>query len=257
VFDKQGTFTPIRDYECVIDTGTAAPIAIKKINYGTCETPIMRKCIAALEKVGRIIQIHDSCWLFKALLAAKPHQEHISNINNSVRRFCVNYIPLNQVTKLIAFPIQRCDMAVGMAFGLRKFLWMYDAPMGYHQLSVSPETQEKLAFQGPDAIKWTYTVMPFGPTNGPATFIQMIHDLDSAWKDLAAKCGLTIDDDTNTNIIVDDIFNWAKTFWEALLYMECQLCICKAYRLTLSLKKSHFFPKRFEFIGIDVSADGN
>ncbi len=73
-------------------------------------------------------------------------------------------------------------MAVGMAFGSSKFLWMYDAPMGYHQLSVLPETQEKLAFQGPDAIKWTYTVMPFGPTNGPATFIQMINDLDSVWK---------------------------------------------------------------------------
>jgi hypothetical protein len=54
--------------------------------------------------------------------------------------------------------------------------------------------------------------MPFGPTNSPATFIQMIHDLDSAWKDLAATCGIIIDDDTNTNIIVNDIFNWAKIF---------------------------------------------
>jgi hypothetical protein len=243
VFNERGTFTPIWDYVCVIDTGTAAPIAIKKINYGTREMPIMRKCIAALEKVVHIIQIHDGRWLFKALLAAKPHQEHISIINNFVWHFCVNYIPLNQVTKLIPFPIPQCDMAVGMAFGSSKFLWMYDAPMGYQQLSVSPETQEKLTFQGPDVIKWTYTVMPFGPTNGPATFIQMIHDLDSAWKDLAAKCGLTIDDDMNTNIIVDDIFNWAKTFWEALLYMECQIHICKAYRLTLSLKKATSFPR--------------
>jgi hypothetical protein len=55
VFDKRGTFTPIVDYECVIDTGTTTPIAIKKINYGTREMPIMRKCIAALEKVGQIV----------------------------------------------------------------------------------------------------------------------------------------------------------------------------------------------------------
>jgi hypothetical protein len=184
MFDKRRTFTPLWDYECVIDTGTAAPISIKKINYSMREMPIMRKCIAALEKVVQIVQIYDGRWLFKALLAAKPHQEHISNIDEFVWRFCVNYIPLNQVTRLIAFPIPRCDMAVGMAFGLNKFLWMYDALMGYHQLLVSPKTQEKLAFQGPDAIKWTYTVMPFGPTNGPATFIKIIHDLDSAWKDL-------------------------------------------------------------------------
>jgi hypothetical protein len=94
-FKKQATFTPIQLYECVINTSTAAPISIKNINYGTREMPIMHKCIAALAKVGQIIQIHDGCWLFKALLAAKPHQEHISNINKFVWRFCVNYIPLN------------------------------------------------------------------------------------------------------------------------------------------------------------------
>jgi hypothetical protein len=100
MFDEWGTFTPTWDYECVIDTGTTAPISIKKINYGTRETSIMHKCIAALEKVGQIVQIHDSRWLFKALLATKPHQEHISNIDEFAWRFCVNYIPLNHVTRL-------------------------------------------------------------------------------------------------------------------------------------------------------------
>ncbi len=85
----------------------------------------------------------------------------------------------------------------------------------------------------------------------------MIHDINSTWKALVEEHGLTIDDDMNTNIIVDDIFNWAKTFEEALLYMEYQLRICKAYQLTLSLKKSHFFPKRFKFVGIYASVDGN
>jgi hypothetical protein len=39
--------------------------------------------------------------------------------------------------------------------------------------------------------------------------------------------------------------------------MECQLWICKAYRLTLSLKKSHFFLQRMESVRINVSPDGN
>ncbi len=60
-----------------------------------------------------------------------------------------------------------------------KFHWLFDAPMGYHQLAVALASQEKLAFQGLDAIKWTYTVMPFRPTNRPATFINFIHDVDS------------------------------------------------------------------------------
>jgi hypothetical protein len=72
VFDDRGTFIPVRNYQCVIDTGSARPIAVKKIHYGPRETVIMRKSIAALEKVGQISQIHDGAWLFKALLAAKP-----------------------------------------------------------------------------------------------------------------------------------------------------------------------------------------
>jgi hypothetical protein len=49
--------------------------------------------------------------------------------------------------------------------------------------------------------------MPFGPKNGPATFIQFIHDIDSQWKALAVKSGHVIEDDTNTKIIVNDIFS--------------------------------------------------
>jgi hypothetical protein len=60
VFDERGTFTPVRNYQCIIDTGNTSPIAIKKINYGTRETPIMCKSIAALKKVGHIKQPHNN-----------------------------------------------------------------------------------------------------------------------------------------------------------------------------------------------------
>ena len=74
---------------------------------------------------------------------------------------------------------------------------------------------------------------------------------------MAQQSGLIINDDTNTKIIVDDIFSWSELLEKALLYMECQLRICQAYRLSLSLKKSCIFSKRFEFVGIDVCPDGN
>ncbi len=118
---------------------------------------------------------------------------------------------------------------------------MFDAPMGYHQLAVAKLSQEKLAFQGVDAIKWTYTVMPFGPTNGPATFINFIHDIDSIWKEQAQQHGIPINEDTNTKIIVDDIVSWADQVRHALAYIRCQLQVCQAYNLSLNLRKSYFF----------------
>jgi hypothetical protein len=102
VFDGKGYTVPVKNYECIIDTGSARPIAVKKILYGDKEIPIMQQCIAKLAEVGHIQQIHDGAWLFNALLALKPHQEDISNIKNFVWRFCVNYIQLIMVTCVIA-----------------------------------------------------------------------------------------------------------------------------------------------------------
>ena len=118
---------------------------------------------------------------------------------------------------------------------------MFDLPMGFHQLAVALASCKKLAFQGVDGIKWTYTVMPFGPTNGPATVINFIHDLNSVWKEHARSSGIPIDDDTNTKIIVDDIISWLRLLEYAIAYMRCQLKVCQAYHLSLTLRKSHFF----------------
>jgi hypothetical protein len=99
--------------------------------------------------------------------------------------------------------------------------------------------------------------MPFGLINGPLTFIAFIHDVNSTWPELVRENGIVIDDDTNTTIIVDDIFSYAKTMVMTLLYMECQLRVAQSQNLSLSLKKSFIFPKRVEFVGADVCQDGN
>jgi hypothetical protein len=150
VFDKNGVFVPVKHYECVINTGDSPLIAIKKIFYRPKETPIMRRAIAALKKVSQIHQITNGCWLFKALLALKPHQEHVQNIDNFAWRFCVNYIPLNSITRINAYPIPWCDLAINEEFGLGVLYLLFDAPPGYHQLAITLASQEKLAFQGPN-----------------------------------------------------------------------------------------------------------
>ena len=90
----------------------------------------MRRCIADLYELGPIEQIIDSGWLFKAPLAQKPHQEHIVDICDLVWRFCVNYVPLNAVTRVIDYPIPRCDDAVKIASGSGTITCFFDAPIG-------------------------------------------------------------------------------------------------------------------------------
>jgi hypothetical protein len=81
--------------------------------------------------------------------------------------------------------------------------------------------------------------------------------VDNQWKALATFSGVTINEKTNTRIIVDDILSHSKDLDTSLKYMECQLCVCLAYHLSLSLKKSHIFPQQFEFVGNDVCVDRN
>ena len=232
-------------------------MAVKKINYRPREIPKMCAAIAALKKVGHIRQIHNGQWLFKCLLTPKPHQEKVYTIDDFVWCFCVIIIPLNQVMHVIVYPIPWCDVAVMTACGNSKFCWIINILMGYHQLRIAAGSQEKLAFQGPDTIKYTYTVMPFGPVNGPATFIAFMHDLASVWKDLARSLHLPIDDDMTSTVIVDYVFSWACTLQDSLVHLRCQLRVCEAYRLSLKLGKCLFFAPWVEIIGIDVCPDGN
>jgi hypothetical protein len=73
VFDGRGVWVSVKNYKCIINTGNTLPMTVKKIHYGPKEIPIMKKAITALLKAGHICQIHDGWWLFKAVLAPKPH----------------------------------------------------------------------------------------------------------------------------------------------------------------------------------------
>jgi len=208
--------------------------------------------------LGHVVQIHgDGDWLSKPLLAVKPHQENVTDIKDFVWRFCVNYVPLNSVTKVIAMPIPRCDKTVGNTFDGSIFCWLMDAISGYNQIRVGKSSQVKLAFAGPGCTKYTWLVMPFGPINGPVIFIVFMHDFSSTWKDLARNRGVVFDASTGTEIIVHDVFSWAKTWPEFMTYLECQLQVCLSQNLSLSLKKCLFCPPCLEFVGIDVDDEGN
>ena len=48
-------------------------------------------------------------WGRSIVLASKPHQEHILNIDYLIWRMCVSYRKLNGITKTFEFPILHCD----------------------------------------------------------------------------------------------------------------------------------------------------
>ena len=117
VFRKKGFTTPVKDCECEIYTGNARPIRRRKPTFGPLETPLIDKSIAKLVELGHAKHIYHGEWLSKPHLDAKPHQENITDVEDFVWRFCVNYITLNSITKIIDIPIPYCDTSIGLSCG--------------------------------------------------------------------------------------------------------------------------------------------
>ena len=239
----------------IIDTGAAPPVNCKKVHYGLHESPIMQKTIDNLLGNGLIIQDSNSSWNSNIALAPKPHQEDITNIDEYIRRFCISYVALNLVTKVIHYTIRRCDNAAMYGFGRAQFFIMMDAFSGYHQIKMSPCSIDETAFSGPHGRKYKWIAMPFGLRNSAATFVCMMHGLKTIWDAiLAEKMDLK---HNGTRIIIDDLIIFAESMENALIILETILTVVKHYNLTWKLKKCHFFNKKVEIVGIDVSNNGN
>ena len=105
----------------------------------------MQSAIDGLLKKDQIVPDDGSLWLAKLVLAPKPHQEEITGamIDEFLWRFYVSYIQLNSITKVIPYPIPRCDDAIQMRIGKAAFKIIMDAFSGYHQIKMDAVSSSK------------------------------------------------------------------------------------------------------------------
>ena len=173
-FYSPGIMKPILHFEFAIDTGGLPPVCRRKPRYGPHESKIIMTQIQVLLDNGWI-RLCKGAWGSSIVLAAKPHQEQVTNIDEFVWRMCVSYRRLNQVTLPFEYPIPRCDDAIdnfGDSNGRLHFISL-DNKTGYHQIGVRFANQDKLAFFGPDGKKYIFSVMPFSLCNAPAFYTCM------------------------------------------------------------------------------------
>ena len=114
----------------------------------------MKKTIDTLQKTGFIIEAKTSQLNSNIVLAPKPHQEHITDIDEFIWRFCISYVALNLVTFITSYPILRYDDAFMNEFGTAKYFISIYAYSGYHQIAISVCSIDKTAFSGPGGRKY-------------------------------------------------------------------------------------------------------
>ena len=277
-FCDEGSHRTILGYEFAIDTGDHTPICCKKPCYGFHESKVMMQQIHTL--LG-------NCWIKKCggpwgsliVLAAKPHQESVTNIVDFIWRMCVSYRALNRITKPFQFLIPRCDDSIYMLGGgsVLIFVITLDAKQGYHQIAVKYSDQEKLDFFAPDDYKYCYTVMPFGPTNALTFYTAMMRNFKEEWDNLFLAEMSKLTDYMGRKIsknqdgaifvdgkrltagsrsIIDDILIWSSHKELVLMYFECVCRVFVKYRASFKLSKCFFLQERVEYVGHDILYDG-
>lgn len=128
----------------------------KNIHFCIHVTPIIQVAIDSLLHKSQVVPDDTSRWLAKPLLASKHHQGDITSnqIDDLAWRFCINYIPLNFITKVAPYPIPRCHHTIQIKVSKALFRILLNTFSGYHQI--------KTAFVVPGGRKYRYIVMPIG-----------------------------------------------------------------------------------------------
>ncbi len=206
-----------------IDVGEARPtrqrfyrMGPEKLNHLNSEIDYMLKNDIAVPSA--------SSWASPCVLVPKP---------DNTLRFCTDMRKVNSVTKSDSFPLPRMDDCTDRV-GSAKFVSKFDLLKGYWQVPLSARAREIAAFVTPSGL-YSYTVMPFGLKNAPATFQrlmnQVVHGLEGC------------------SVYLDDLVVYSDTWLSHLQRVRALFERLAEAQLTVNLAKCEFARATVTYLG--------
>jgi hypothetical protein len=226
---KPSTTTYTRHY---IDTGDASPIRVPLYRQAHADDEYVKKELTLLQKNGIIVP-SVSPWAFPIVLVDKKDGD---------KRLCINYQKLNDITKHNAHPIPNVDDLLDALFGAAIYSSL-DLASGYWQIRMADEDAEKTAFISKYGL-FQWTVMPFGLSTAPATFVKLVDEVlgDLKWRIVIAY--------------FDDIVIYSKTYSEHIEHLRAVFDRLRKFTLQAKVSKCLFGTNQLAFIGFIVTPGG-
>ncbi|GJR85065.1 reverse transcriptase domain-containing protein [Tanacetum coccineum] len=157
-------------------------------------------------------------------------------------RVCIDYRKLNEATRKDHFPLPFMDQMLERLAG-NEFYYFLDGFLGYFQIPIDPQDQEKTTFTCPYRT-FAYRHMPFGLCNAPGTFQRCMMAI---FHDMIEK---TIE------VFMDDFSVFGYSFDSCLSNLEKMLKRCEDTNLVLNWEKCHFMCKEGIVLGHKILKSG-
>jgi hypothetical protein len=209
---------PNREIEFTIDLipGTA-PIAQAPYKMGPKELVELKEQLDELEQKG-FIQESISPWGTLVIFVDK---------RDGGRRMCGDYRNLNNVTIKNKYPLPRIQDLFDQVRGARVFSKI-DLRSGYHQIKIKKEDVPKTASVSRYGHH-EYIVVPFGLTNAPAIFMNLMNKIFMPYLDKFVI------------VFIDDILIYSKNKEEHAKHLRIALQILREHQLYAKFSKCEFW----------------
>ena len=179
-----------------------------------------------------VISRSRSPWSFPVVIVDKK---------DGSKRFCVDFRKLNQVTKKNSYPLPLIDDILAL-LGKAKYFTSLDLKSGYWQVAMDEQDKEKTAFACHKGL-FEFNVMPFGLSNAPAVFQELMSVLLQGCNNFATA-------------YLDDIMIFSSTLEEHLEHLSIIFGKLRQHNLKLKLKKCSFLKIETNYLGFVISENG-
>ena len=215
-----------------IDTDGSKPIKSGPARASYIEQIEINKQVDTMLKAGIIVH-SESPWASRVVMVKKK---------DGTLRFCVDYRKLNELTTKDSYPVPIPRDIFDSMEGSSYFSTL-DLASGYWQIPLTKEAQQKTAFVTRNGL-YEFTRMPFGVTNGPASFQRMMQLV------LAKMYGIY------ALVYVDDTIVYSPDWETHLIHLEEIFKVFRRGKLVVKLEKCRFGRKEVPFLGHIIDAEG-
>ncbi|KAK8946881.1 hypothetical protein KSP39_PZI007254 [Platanthera zijinensis] len=157
-------------------------------------------------------------------------------------RLCIDYRELNKLTEKNKYPIPRIDDLFDQLVGSTVYSKL-DLKSDYYQLRVRESDIPKTAF-GTRYSHYEFTVMPFGLSNAPSLFMDLMHRTFREYLDLFVI------------VFIDDILIYSQSEEDHANHLRLVLHTLRKNKLYAKFSKCEFWLSSVTFLDHVVSGEG-